>query len=79
MNEYVADCWVTLDGENKPFLAYMDFDQASIIQELGLENIDSVCFKETDDRPIPESLTQGLSEIKDILVRLQPNICFFLN
>ena len=79
MSEFAVDAWVILDGENKPFLSYMDYDQAALLQQIGLGNAESIILKETTDRRIPESLTQGLSEIKDILVKLEPNVCIYLN
>lgn len=80
MSEYVVDCLVMLDGQNNGFFSYMDYDQAYAVQEFGgLQKAEQVVLKETTDRPIPESLKQGLTEITDVLVRLQPNCAFYLN
>jgi hypothetical protein len=80
MSEIVVDCLVLLDGENGGFFSYMDYDQAFAIQEFGgLQKAEQVVLKETTDRRIPESLKSGITEITDVLVRLEPNCAFYLN
>jgi endonuclease V-like protein UPF0215 family len=78
--DYVVDCLVMLDGINGGFFSYMDYDQAYAIQEFGgLQKAEQVILKETPDRKIPDTLKNGLVEITDVLVRLQPNCAFYLN
>lgn len=69
MSEYVADALIVQDGTNPSFFAYLPIEEAIRIEACGLENAVSIILRETDDRPIPESLSQGFTEIKDILVK----------
>lgn len=57
----------------------MDYEQAQFLQEVGLEGAKAVILKETEDRPISKSLLNGESAIVDILVKLEPNVCIYLN
>lgn len=81
MNEReVVDVMVMLDGENKPFFSYMDYAQACYIQSIGgLSCAEQVNLRETQERPVPDSLKNGLTEITDVLVRLQPTVAYYLN
>lgn len=79
MSEIVVDAIVMLDGENGGFFSYMNHQEALRLQACGLSNADQVMLKETPDRQIPESLKQGITEITDVLVKLEPNCSFFLN
>ena len=78
-NDVVVDIWVIQDGENPPFRSYMNYDQALYIQQVGLENAETIHLRETPDRKIPEILKQGQSCIMDIWVRLEPNTYYCLN
>ncbi len=77
--EYVVDAVVILDGTNPGFFSYMNYDEAQRVQQCGLNNADQVFLKETPDRKIPESLKNGLTEICDIWVKLEPNCAVYLN
>lgn len=77
--QYVVDCLVVQDGTNPSFFSYMNHSEAQRIQECGLNNAEQVLLKETTDRVIPESLKQGVSEITDVLVRLELNTTLCLN
>lgn len=80
MEREVTDVMVMLDGTNKPFFSYMDYEQALYIQSIGgLSNAEQVNLRETQDRPVPESLKDGFTTITDVLVRLQPNCAVYLN
>lgn len=75
----VVDVLVVQDGNNKPFLAYMNYENALEVQAMGLANAECVNLRETPDRPIPDSLKDGTSCITDVLVRLEPNVAICLN
>ena len=76
----VNDVLVVQDGQNPSFYAYMDQEETQRIQALGsLSNADRVCLKDTEERPIPQSLKKGESFITDIQVKLEPNIVYYLN
>lgn len=77
--DYVVDCLVTLDGRNKPFFSYVPYDVAQKIQEIGLENAETIIFRETEDRKIPKVLVDGLACITDVYVRLEPDVVMNLN
>lgn len=80
MEREVVDVIVVQDGANKPFLSYMDADQANMIASCGgLSQAEQVHLRETEERPIPNSLKEGFSTITDVLVRLQPNCAVYLN
>ena len=77
--EYVVDALVVLDGENGGFFSYMNYDEAQRIQQCGLASAGQVLLKETTDRKIPDTLKNGITEICDVWVRLEPNISYSLN
>lgn len=78
--EYVVDCLVRLDGENPSFYSLMPHEKALEIQNNGgLSECSQIILRETPERPIPESVKKGEACITDILVRLEPNMCIFLN
>lgn len=80
MSEYVTDALVVLDGYNPSFFSYIDFDEANRLLECGLNNAEKVNLKETPDRPIPDSLKRGETEILDIQVVLMTvNMPIYLN
>lgn len=77
--EQVVDCMVLLDGQNKPFFSYMNYEEALRLQSIGLTQAETVLLRETTDRQIPESLKIGETQICDVLVRLEPNCAISLN
>ena len=78
--ETVVDCLVVLDGQNPSFKSYMTYDNACLINQIGgLANAEQINLKETDDRPIPQDLKEGRVCIQDVLVKLDPNVCYYLN
>jgi len=83
MNEQehtVVPVWVHLDGENGIFDSYLPIDEAERIQECGLANAGCVILRETDDKPIPQRLVDGLTDIVDLwVVTMRPNVPLYLN
>lgn len=77
--EIVVDALVFLDGTNPGFFSYMKHEEALRIQQCGLANAGQVWLKETDERKVPDNLKDGLAEITDVLVRLQPSCAVYLN
>lgn len=77
--EYVVDAVVMLDGENGGFFSYMNHEEALRLQACGLANADRVILKETPERQIPDSLKNGMTEITDVWVKLEPNCAVYLN
>lgn len=78
-NDFVVDAIVMLDGENGGFFSYMYHEEALKLQAIGLENAEQILLRETTDRLIPDSLKQGVTQICDVWVRLEPNMVFILN
>lgn len=75
----VVDCLIVLEGENPSFFSYMNHDSALELQELGLQNAESINLRETDDRPVPRALKEGETCIMDILVKMEPGFTHSLN
>ena len=71
----VNDALVVQDGGNPSFFAWMDQEETQRIQNSPSGYIETVHFRETADRPVPQSLKEGITEIKDIFVKLEPNVC----
>mgnify|MGYP001569343390 CR=1 FL=1 len=72
MNEIVNPCWILLDGDNPPFRSYMDVDEVARVQRVGFKHAQQINLKETDDRPIPQNLKDGITMIEDIYITLIP-------
>lgn len=67
------DCIVVLDGQNGLHRAYMMEEEFQRINEAGgLSCADRVMLRETEDRPLPDSLKNGLAEIMDVWVTMVP-------
>lgn len=77
--EVVVDCFV-LEDSGKAFFSLMTHDKAQEIQANGgLANAEQINLRETTERPIPDSIKQGISCIQDILVKIEPNQMIYLN
>lgn len=80
MNEVVTDAIVYLDGKNGGFHSWMAIEEANrIMNNGGLQEAGCAVLRETDDRPIPQTLKDGQVEITDIHIKLEPNVFFYLN
>ena len=80
MSEQVTDCFVLQDGENPAFFSYMSVEDVQLVNECGgIGQVGQIHFKETPERPIPQSLKEGKSLVKDVLVRLEPNVAYYCN
>lgn len=75
----VVDAIIMLDGQNGGFKAWMDFDEAKRISDIGWENVNCINIRDAQDRPIPQTLKNGETIITDIMVRIEPNIEVSLN
>lgn len=75
----VNDALVVLDGKNPSFFSWILQEETDRIKECGLKNAEYVFLKDTPDRPMPQSLLHGRSEITDIQIRLQPDVVVYLN
>lgn len=77
MSEYYNDVMVVLDGENGVFKSYMNCDEVNRLQTNGgLSQAEQVNLRETEDRPVPESLKDGTSMITDVWVTIIPGPAF---
>lgn len=75
----VVDALIVCDGKNNSFFSYIPIEIAEeMMLDSGLD-CESVVLRETDDRPVPQELKDGQTEITDILVKLEANIMFYLN
>lgn len=68
---WAHDAIILLDGENPPFRAYIMQEEVDRINNCGgLGSADRVNIRETIDRPVPDSLKNGLSEITDVWITM---------
>lgn len=77
MDERLADVIVVQDGSNPSFRAFMDYHQAEAMRK-GFRP-ERIMLENCEKRPVPQSLVEGASCIKDILVEIEPNVAYYLN
>lgn len=76
----VVDAIICTDGHNPDFFSYIPAEIATQISlEGGLSCSDSLILRETEERPVPNCVKEGLAQIVDVLVKLEPSKEYCLN
>lgn len=75
----VVDAIIFQDGSNPAFKAWVDVEEAERLFDYGFKQGQPVMVRDATDRPIPENLRNGLTEITDIMIRLEPSVEVSLN
>ena len=66
MSEMYNPVWVILDGENLPFASWMTCEEVDRIKTDGWKETEKINLREIDNYPVPQSLKEGFTMIKDI-------------
>ena len=75
----VLDCWVFTTDSNYHFEAHIPRQESLRIKSVGWENAGIIFLRDTEDRPLPQSLKDGTSTITDIWMEMELNNEYFLN